>query len=65
MPSIKPAIDEKTTLIASPALVIALKSVYIDFMEIVFDIVFNSGMICFFKTDANIAIQLYTFKGNF
>ncbi|WP_428225925.1 hypothetical protein [Flavobacterium sp.] len=30
-PSKKPAIDEKTTLIAKPALVISLKSTNIDF----------------------------------
>jgi len=40
-PSINPAIDENTTLIASPAFVIALKSVYTDFMESVFGVAFN------------------------
>ena len=35
VPRTKPAIDEKTTLTARPALVIALKSIYMDLREIV------------------------------
>ena len=49
MPNIKPAMDEKTTLIASPALVIALKSLYIDFIEIVFDAMFNAKVYLLYK----------------
>ena len=40
-PSINPATDEKTTLIAKPAFVIALKSMYIDLMEMELDILFK------------------------
>jgi hypothetical protein len=41
IPSKNPAIDENKTLIANPALVIALKSEYIDFTERVFGVLFK------------------------
>ena len=54
-PNIYPAKEEKTTLTARPALVIALKSMNIDFIEIVLDVKFNVVLIFNFqKTDANV-----------
>lgn len=40
-PSKYPAIDENNTLIARPALVMALKSMTIDFIEIRFSVALN------------------------
>jgi hypothetical protein len=47
IPNKKPAIEEKTTLIAKPALVIALKSVKIDLMEMVFGVLFKVFLVYF------------------
>ena len=50
-PNKNPAIDEKTTLIAKPALVIALKSVKIDLMEMEWVELFKVCLL-YFKTFA-------------
>ena len=55
-PNKNPAIDEKTTLIAKPALVIALKSIYIDFMEIEL-VVLLKVCLLYFKTFAKVVYQ--------
>ena len=48
-PSIKPAIDENTTLIAKPAFVIALKSIYIDVMLMELDVLLKVFLLNFLK----------------
>jgi hypothetical protein len=55
-PSKNPAIDEKTTLIAKPALVIALKSMYMDLMVMELAVLLN---VCYFifKTFAKVVYQ--------
>jgi hypothetical protein len=57
IPSKKPAIDENKTLIANPALVIALKSAYIDFTESVFEVLFKIWLISFLKTFAKVVYR--------
>ena len=55
-PNKYPAIDENNTLIAKPALVIALKSVKIDCTERVFEVVLNA-IVEFFNSFAKVVYQ--------
>lgn len=46
--------EENKTLMANPALVICLKSLYMDFIESEFDVVFNTDDYLFVKTFAKV-----------